>query len=246
MGTPLLIEPADDRAYNELLVSICAAVKPANVLEEMFVADVVILHWEILALRRFKSSLIAKITYEELRDFLHSAIDYDMVRADFEQRLVQELQANWPEDENEKLAKKLARQCVEDEPEAVEKVNQILGTVEESSQSIFWSVKEEKAEDLARSYTRRDRDAIEQVDELLAASNLTLHDITIDRMMNRLDDLGRIDRLITSTENRRGVALREIDRRWSRLGEQLHRNLPIEEGVFELIEAKREEGKSTT
>ena len=147
VGTPLLIEPADDRAYNELLVSICAAVKPANVLEEMFVADVVILHWEILALRRFKSSLIAKITYEELRDFLHSAIDYDMVRADFEQRLVQELQANWPEDENEKLAKKLARQCVEDEPEAVEKVNQILGTVEESSQSIFWSVKEEKAEE---------------------------------------------------------------------------------------------------
>jgi hypothetical protein len=42
-GPPLLLEGEDEAAYDELLGRIYAAVKPANVLEEMFVADVVFL-----------------------------------------------------------------------------------------------------------------------------------------------------------------------------------------------------------
>jgi hypothetical protein len=49
---PLLLEGEDEAAYDELLGRICAAVKPVNVIEEMFVADVVFLEWEIVRLRR--------------------------------------------------------------------------------------------------------------------------------------------------------------------------------------------------
>jgi hypothetical protein len=46
-GPPLLLEGEEEAAYDELLGRICAAVKPVNVIEEMFVADVVFLVWEI-------------------------------------------------------------------------------------------------------------------------------------------------------------------------------------------------------
>jgi hypothetical protein len=51
-----------------------------------------------------------------------------------------------------------------------------------------------------------------------------------------LDDIERIDRLLTIAEARRNISLREIDRHRAVLGEALRRNLPIEEGEFEVIE----------
>jgi hypothetical protein len=45
-------------ADNELLVLVCAAVKPADVLEEIWVRDIVDLSWEVLRWRRLKASLL--------------------------------------------------------------------------------------------------------------------------------------------------------------------------------------------
>src|SRR5262249_43332616 len=57
-GPPPLIEGEDAAAYDQLLARICAAVKPVDVIDEMFTADVVSLEWEVLRLRRLKWSLI--------------------------------------------------------------------------------------------------------------------------------------------------------------------------------------------
>ena len=56
-GPPPILEGEEDAAaYDELVGLVCAAVKPADVIDEMFMADVVALEWEVLRWRRLKLS----------------------------------------------------------------------------------------------------------------------------------------------------------------------------------------------
>jgi hypothetical protein len=137
LGSPSLLEAEDDRSYNVLLESICAAVKPLNILEELFVADIVILQWEILELRRLRSVLVAATTYEALKKALESHVQYNMLQEDFEERLVEELQANMPEDTAEEVVRKLASECVADEGDAWDKTDQILKPADKSALGVF-------------------------------------------------------------------------------------------------------------
>ena len=57
-GPPPILEGEDAAAYDELFGRVCAAVKPVDVIDEMFMADVVALEWEVLRWRRLKLSLI--------------------------------------------------------------------------------------------------------------------------------------------------------------------------------------------
>src|SRR5215470_10825383 len=57
-GPPLLLEGEDAAAYDELLSRVCAAVKPADIIDEMFIADIVALEWEVLRWRRLKWTLM--------------------------------------------------------------------------------------------------------------------------------------------------------------------------------------------
>ena len=59
-GPPPILEGEEAAAaYDELFGRVCAAVKPVDVIDEMFMADVVALEWEVLRWRRLKLSLIA-------------------------------------------------------------------------------------------------------------------------------------------------------------------------------------------
>ena len=69
-GPPLLLEGEDAAAYDELLARICAAVEPVDVIDEMFIADVVPLEWEVLRWRRLKWSLIRARVNKVLEDLL--------------------------------------------------------------------------------------------------------------------------------------------------------------------------------
>ena len=57
-GRPLLIEGEDAAGYDQILARICCAVKPLDIIEEIFIADLVFLEWEVLRWRRLKSILI--------------------------------------------------------------------------------------------------------------------------------------------------------------------------------------------
>jgi hypothetical protein len=57
-GPPPLIEGEDTAAYNELLTQISTAVKPADILEDIWVRDIVDLVWEVFRLRRRKANLM--------------------------------------------------------------------------------------------------------------------------------------------------------------------------------------------
>jgi hypothetical protein len=241
-GPPLLLEGEDEAAYDELLGRICAAVKPVNVIEEMFIADVVFLEWDILRWRRLKLSLSRARGHNALEDFLRRTLgdNYSLYAEAFKESLAKILRANLAEDE----AQELAHQCAWSESDADEKVNALLDAAGLDMDHILYQAKANRAKELVQAYARREPDAIKQVDELLAASGLTMHDIMAEGLMNNIGTIERIDRLITIAETRRNASLREIDRHRAALGEAVRRNVQEVDGEFEVVETTRREGKS--
>src|SRR5215475_13842738 len=75
-GPPPLLEGEDTAAYDELLVRITGAVKPADILEEIWVRDIVDLVWEAFRLRRLKANLMTTVAHNGLRKILEPLMDW--------------------------------------------------------------------------------------------------------------------------------------------------------------------------
>lgn len=75
-GPPPLLEGEDPAAYDELLARVSGAVKPADILEEIWVRDYVDLAWEILRLRRLKSQLLTANVHRGLKEILDRLCGY--------------------------------------------------------------------------------------------------------------------------------------------------------------------------
>ena len=63
-GPPPLLPGENFAAYDELLARVSAAVKPADILDEIWVRDVVDLVWETHRWRRLKANLITATSYK--------------------------------------------------------------------------------------------------------------------------------------------------------------------------------------
>ena len=57
-GSPVLLAGEDDATYYELLSRVRTAINPVDIIDEMFIDNVVSLEWEVLRWRRLKSSLM--------------------------------------------------------------------------------------------------------------------------------------------------------------------------------------------
>jgi hypothetical protein len=248
-GPPLLIEGEDAATYDDLLANMLAAVKPVDVIEEMFIADVVSLEWEVLRWRRLKTSLIRlrglAALEAFLREHLNDALYSDLVA----ERLTEILQ-----DEDDLFrasddvfqasdAQKLAHQYVRNEPNAVDRVENAVdpGRLE----WILKDARDRKVEDLVLGYVRHEPDAVTLVDEHLADAGMSLDHLLANALAGKLDDIERIDRLTAVAEGRRNASLREIDRRRILLGEALRRAVQeLEERERKLLEAPAEGEKA--
>jgi hypothetical protein len=93
-GPRPVVEGEDAAAYDELFGRVCAAVKPADVIDEILVADLVALEWEVLRWRRLKSSLIQVSALKALKGFLEKQLGYDLYREEFEDDLAKILREN--------------------------------------------------------------------------------------------------------------------------------------------------------
>jgi hypothetical protein len=69
-GPPPVIEGDDRAAYDALLAQISGAVKPADILEDIWVRDIVDLVWEIFRLRRLKANLMAATASKGLQKMM--------------------------------------------------------------------------------------------------------------------------------------------------------------------------------
>ena len=80
-GPPPLLDGEDPAAYDELLARVSGAVKPSDILEEIWVRDVVDLVWEALRLRRLKASLITAKAHNGLEQILQPLSDWETADA---------------------------------------------------------------------------------------------------------------------------------------------------------------------
>jgi hypothetical protein len=242
-GSPQLLEGEDAGAHDELLSRVSAAAKPIDIIDEMFIADVVSLEWEVLRWRRLQSSLMRTRGLEELEQFLSNHLDYDQYRKFFEEDLTEILQENL-EDQTEDIARMLAHKCAREESDAVDKVNQILAGINLDMDNILRRARARKAEELSQEYERRKPGAIKLIHKLLARTSVSIDTLMVRTLPKELDNIERIDRLTAIAETRRNAMLREIDRRRAVLGETLRRNVQAVEGEFEVIEKTSAEAKS--
>jgi hypothetical protein len=240
-GPPPLLEGEDAALYDELVGRMWAAVKPVDVIDELYVADVVYLEWEILRWRRLRVALLQVSLHDALQEFLKQWLDYEVYAENFAAALAEnlaEILPESPEKDRAEEAKELAQQYVRSQPDAIKKAGQRLKYAGRDADEILEQAKVERAEALGRAYVRREPEAIQRVNALLASSGRTMHDFMVAALPGKLNDIERIDRLLTNAEARRTISLREIDRRRAVLGEALRRNLQdVEDAEFEAIEA---------
>ena len=74
-GPPPLLEGEDAAAYDDLLVRISTVVKPANIIEDIWVRDVVDLTWEVFRLRRVKAALLTANAHIGLEVLLRPLVE---------------------------------------------------------------------------------------------------------------------------------------------------------------------------
>ncbi len=244
-GEPLLLEGEDADAYDELLARVRAEVNPIEVIEEMLILDMVALEWEVLRWRRLKTTLIRVHGLKALQGFLVPKLEYGLYSDCFEERLTNILQQNLPEDQMGEFAQKLGRDCAQNKPDAVDRVNKILDRIGLHLDDILENAQAKKAQDLVRDFVRRKRDAVTLVNDLLAKEGTSTDVLAINVLAENLEVIERIDRLTTIAENRRNAALREIDRRRAVLGETLRRTVQeVEAAEFKVIETTPDKGKN--
>src|SRR5262249_50916662 len=96
-GEPQLLPGEDPADYNHLLTAVRATVKPVDIIEEIYLNDVVSLEWEVLRWRRLNTALVRTRGLAALESFLKKEFNYDCASAHFADWLAGTLQNNCPE-----------------------------------------------------------------------------------------------------------------------------------------------------
>jgi len=247
-GPPLLLEGEDAAAYDELLGRICAAVKPVDIIDEMFIADIAALEWEVLRWRRLKWSLMQEAGLKALENFLAGELEYDLYSERVADHLTEIFRDKVP-GEGADFVKTLVRECVRNERDAVDKINEMLACINLNIHRIRHCARADKAKELVQEYVRGEREAVTLVNELLTDAGTSMDSFMTKVLRDRIDEIERIDRLTAIAETRRNAALREIDRRRAVLGETLRRSVQeIEDDDFAdgelVLELPPAEGKT--
>jgi hypothetical protein len=247
-GPRLLIAGEDAAAYDQLLARICSAVKPVDIIEEIFIADLASLEWEALRWRRLKSSLIQARGCKALQRFLIEQLEsnYALHEKHFEDYLAEILKNNLPEDQADS-AEMLAAECAPNDSDANNKLNNLLRGIGLDTDTVLDEARADKAKELVQDYLRREPNAVSLVDELLSNAGMSIDTLTVDALGDDFDYIERIDRLTTVAESRRNASLHEIDRHRATLGEALRRSVQeIEDAEFKVIETSPAQGKDVT
>ena len=106
-GPAPILPNEDSAAYDELLARVSAEVKPTDIIEEIWIRDVVDLTWEILRWRRIRTSLVAAEMSAKLRPILARLIPA----------------GSW-----QSVGQKLIKGWDEGKPAAIKRVNKLLSS----------------------------------------------------------------------------------------------------------------------
>jgi hypothetical protein len=134
-------------------------------------------------------------------------------------------------------AQTLAHECAQNEADVVAKVKKILHGGLRNMNQVLDDAKGRKAKELVQEYVRREPNAVTLVNQILTDAGVSMDGLMADALAEKLDDIERIDRLISIAESRRNASLHEIERRRAILDETLRRSVEeIEDGELKVIE----------
>jgi len=221
-GPPPLIGDEDPATYQKLFDRVQAAVKPEDAIDDVLIADIVQLEWELLRWRRLKTSLIEACRLGALEMFLRQHLGWELYSDRFEDQLLEAIQPLFRGNQAD-TAKSLAHDYMRDEPAAIDKVHGFLNSRGPSVDDITQQARNLAAQALIKEYARHDSDAVTLIHELLADAAMSSDALLAEAIVKRLDDIERINRLAAIAEGRRNASLREIDRHRIVLGEILRR-----------------------
>jgi hypothetical protein len=74
---PPLIKGEDAASYDDLLARISGSLKPADILEEIWVRDVVDLTWDVFRLRRLKTHLLRADAHQGMAELIGPLLKWD-------------------------------------------------------------------------------------------------------------------------------------------------------------------------
>ena len=245
-GPPLLLEGEDAAAYDELLARVCAAEKPVDIIDEIFISDIVALEWEVLRWRRLKRTLMQGAALSTLKLFLIGQLksNYALHEEHFRSYLTEILKDNLPPEQADS-AEMLAAECAPNTKEAHDKLVQVLSSIGLKRDTVLNDAQADKAKELVDEYVQGERDAVTLVNELLSDAGGSMNSVMTRALSDRIGEIERIDRLTAVAETRRNAALREIDRRRAVLGQTLRRSVQeIEDGEFKVIGTIPVKGKN--
>jgi hypothetical protein len=78
LAPPPLIEGENAASYDDLLARISGTLQPADILEEIWVRDVVDLVWDAFRLRRLKAHLLKAAAHEGMADIIGPLLDWNL------------------------------------------------------------------------------------------------------------------------------------------------------------------------
>jgi hypothetical protein len=230
LGPPPRLEGEDVAVYEELMARVHRDLKPRDVIEQIWMRDIVDNTIEILRYRRFRTKLLNSLVLEAREKALNSAVDDEL------NRLVHEEREPPPEVQQKAVGDGLFDQLRKEKKRRrkLEKgIDLPPSRREPEPEPESWAeCKERLQEDPAVvEKLRKVRESVQ--------SELDLEHIAAEEFVGVLHDIERIDHLISIAEQRRNAVVHEMDRRRAVFAQRMREKLQeIEDADFQTIETK--------
>lgn len=196
--------------YDEFLEQVVTAVKPTGALERIWVRDFAYHDWEAIRLRRLKATLINEAIQDSLSDELYDCSAKETGNA--------------------------AEPLAEDDSDATLAED---NSAPDPSDDAF-----EAANELARRWVAGDQDAKNKIRKIFATAGRDIEEVVADAtttaLMQTMEAVEPIDRMIMTAESRRNAVVREVDRHRAMLGLQFRRpSEQIDDAEYKVIEDRK-------
>ncbi len=183
-GEPQLLEGEDAAAYHSLLARLYATVKPVDVIDEIFIVDMVVMEWEVLRWRRLKLGFIRTITLEALKSFLVNNIDYDLYRDSVQDKFATVLQELGAGEEIEQ-AKKLLDRYARGEASELTEISDVAAQNIQILEKILDKGRADKAEELVQRWIQGEPNAVRLIPDLLAGATTSMDSLVAEKVVQR-------------------------------------------------------------
>lgn len=153
-GPAPILEHEDAAAYDALIAEVSSAVNPTDVIEDIFVRDIVDLTWEIFRSRRLKANLLSDSVPYHLGNILAPLVNKSPAPIEA-QRSVEPLglfplPLPLPPPTPPSLAHKLARKWANHDPAAIKRVEKLVASRKLSMDDVFARVFMDKFDEIER------------------------------------------------------------------------------------------------